>query len=269
MRSTCRLIAPLLALVALAFAVLACNGGAETGGLAGVPLPENGSGGVYLALGDSVAAGSGASDAASTSYVALVAGALRSRFGDALELDSLAVPGHTTQDLIDDQLPAAVERLREGDVRLVTLTIGGNDLNQYGVHPACVRDPSDPACPLEDGLLEVERRLSLIFEELREAGPEATIVTQAYPNLFSGTAHQFEWSAETAFDLLNGVITGVARRHGVLVADPRRAFVGEGGELTHLLDPAPDAHPNDAGYRVIAVAFLEVLGISTADAGED
>ena len=248
-------------LLALAFAGVAC-GNSESSSPGEPSLAEDGSGGVYLALGDSIAAGSGSSDAATTSYAALVAEALRARFGPGLELRSLAVASHTSQDLIDQQLPQAVEQLRKGAVRLVTLTIGGNDLGQYGAEPACLPDPSDPACPLEDGLLDVEERLSLILQELREAGPDTAIVIMAYPNLFSGTGHEFDRPAEIAFDLLDGVITSVARRHDVLVADPRRDFIGEGHRLSHLRDRTPDAHPNDAGYRVIAQAFLEALGLA-------
>ncbi len=250
--------APLL----LALAIAAACGSSESGSVGEPSLAENGSGGVYLALGDSIAAGSGASDAATTSYVALVAEALRARFGEGLEFQSLAVAGHTSQALIDRQLPQAVEQLRAGDVRLVTLTIGGNDLGRYGADPACLPDPSDPACPLEDGLLEVEERLSLILQELREAGPDTAIVIMAYPNLFSSTGHEFDRPAEIAFDLLDGVITSVARRHDVLVADPRRDFIGEGHRLSHLRDRTPDAHPNDAGYRVIADEFLDALGLA-------
>lgn len=253
--------AVLLTLTAVALGALACNGDGATDEAVKVMLPEHGTGGVYLALGDSVAAGSGASDGAGTSYVALVADALRTRFGETLEVQSLAISGHTTQQLIDAQLPVAVEALEQRDVRLVTVTISGNDLAPYMTESACQPDPSNPACPLEDGLLEVERRLSLILRELRSADPEAVIVIQLYPNLFSGTGHEFERPADIAFDMLNGVITGVARRHEVLVADPRRAFVAEGLYLTHLDDPTPDAHPNDDGYRAIADAFLEVLGL--------
>ena len=101
-----------------------------------------------------------------------------------------------------------------------------------------------------------------IFAALRKAaGPDLPIVAQLYPNLFSGTSHEFREQAETAFRLLNGVIAGVARSHDVLTADPRRAFQGEGQFLTHLLDDPPDAHPNDAGYVEIADAFLEELGL--------
>ena len=259
----------LLGLVALAFAGLACDtGGGESAVVTPTsPLPDV-TGGVYLALGDSIAAGGGAS-AASTSYVALVAQALRSRFGEEMELQSLAVGGHTTQDLIDQQLPRALERLVAGDVRVVTVTIALNDLGVYFVDGACLPDPSVPACPLEDGLLEVEQRLDRILGDLREAGPGATIVILAYPNFYSGTGHQLERPAEIAFDLLDGVMSTVAKRHNVLVADPRAAFQDRGNELTLLLDAEPDFHPNDAGHRVIADAVLEVLGVSTADEGAD
>ena len=246
-----------LALVALA--AVACNGGGEQED--GTPILAPATGGVYLALGDSVAYGSGASDPESTDYVALVAEALQPRFGGALAVQSLAVPGHTTETLIAEQLPLALDALERGDVRLVTITIGGNDLSQYGAHEACLLDPADPACPLEDGLLEVERRLAEILSGLTAAGRGATFAIQLYPNLFSGTGHEFTRQAETAFGLLNGVITSVAARYDVLVADPRRDFAGAGARLTHLLDRTPDAHPNDEGYRVIADAFLEALGV--------
>lgn len=264
MRSSLRLVAALAALFALATAALACGeddgSRVKTAGL----LPEDGEGGVYLALGDSIAAGTGASDAATTGYVALVAGALRERFGEELELRLLAVGGHTTQDLIDQQLPKALQELRTGDVRLVTLTIAGNDLYQYGAYEPCRADPSVPECPLSDGLLAVEERLDSILGELRLAGPDAAIAIEVYPNLFSGTGHMFERSAGIAFGLLNDVIEGVAERNGVLLADPRDAFEGRGGELTHTLDPTPDSHPNDADHRAIAEAFLEVLGLSSS-----
>lgn len=243
----------------LAATLVACSGDAAREA-AIAPLPDA-AGGVYLALGDSVAAGSGASEPEGSSYVALVANALEERYGE-LELVSLAAGGHTTQDLIDQQLPAALERLAQGDVRLVTITISGNDLAQYAADEACAGNPSLPECPLEDGLLDVEQRLSTILGELQAAGPETTIVIQLYPNLFSGTGHPLTRQADIAFGLLNGVIASVAERHDVPVADPRVAFRAEGNRLTHLLDPTPDAHPNDDGHRAIALAFLRVLGLA-------
>jgi lysophospholipase L1-like esterase len=255
----------LAGLVTLALAVSCSDGDANdsAGDPANGPVLvlEAGDSGVLLALGDSIAAGSGASDPATTSYVALVAEALRSRFDADLTVESLAAGGHTTQTLIDDQLEPALASLRQGDVLLVTITIGGNDLSQYGAHEACIADPTDLECPLEDGLLEVENHFDTIFSRLREVSPDVAIVVQLYPNLFSGTGHEFTRQAEAAFRLLNGVIVGVARSHDVSTADPRRAFEGQGQHLTHVLDDVSDAHPNDAGYQEIADAFLAALGV--------
>lgn len=269
--------APLIALLVLALALAACGDegdGAAPTATAGIPpagiLPTADPGGLYLALGDSLAFGTGASDPERTDYVALVADALRAQVDPQLELAALAVAGATTQDVLDDQLPAALDRLREGDSRLITITIGGNDLFTFGAVPACREDPTDPECPLQDGLVDIELRLDEILSSLRAAAPETTIVILIYPNPFSGTGDRvlagvqvYEHAAQTSFDLLDSVIADVATRHDVLLANPRDAFEGRGGELTHLLDEQPDPHPNDAGYRVIANAFLQTLGLPT------
>ena len=248
-----------VAAMLLLFASIACSGDDSS---ESILILDEGAGGVYLALGDSVAAGSGASDPATTSSVGMWAEAPRTLFGATRWFGLPGTPGHTTQMLIDEQLEPAVALLEAGDVRLVTITIGGNDLGIYAAHEACVLDPANADCPLEDGLLEVEDRLDEIFSRLRSAaGPDVPIVVQLYPNLFSGTGHEFTRQAETAFRLLNGVITGVARSHDVLRADPRQAFQGGGQFLTPLLGDVPDAHPNDRGYEEIAEAFLEELGL--------
>ncbi|MDP3767495.1 MAG: GDSL-type esterase/lipase family protein [Dehalococcoidia bacterium] len=247
-------------LITLALLAFACDndGSGDSASL----LPANGAGGVYLALGDSIAAGEGASDPDATSYVALVADALRAESDGDLELQLLAVGGATTEDLIEKQVPAALDAIGEGDVRVVTITIAGNDLNQLAGFPICQTNPADPSCPIDDVLSDVEQRLDQALTELESAAPDATIAVQVYPNLFSGTGHMFEGQAEIAFELLNEVIAQVAAEHEVLLADPRADFVGRGPDLTGLLDPEPDAHPNDAGYRVIADAFLEVFGLA-------
>ena len=243
-----------------AFAAIACGGSNAGSSL----IPESPQGGVYVALGDSIAAGSGATDAATKSYVGLVDAALKQRLGDGLRLQSLAVGGHTTQDLIDKQLQPALDALRAGDVRLVTITIGGIDLNILQSDPnaaACIVDVNDARCPVANILVGTEQRLDQILGALRAATPKTPIVIEVYPNLFSGTGHIFEKAAAVAFGKLDDVIERSAQRNNVLVADPRSAFEGKGGQLTHTLDPTPDFHPNDAGHRLIADAFLKILGL--------
>lgn len=212
-------------------------------------------GGVYLALGDSIAQGEGASDPDGTDYVALIEGALKQRYGDALTTTSLAVGGHTTQDLIDQQLQPAVDAIQAGDVRVVTVTIGGNDLYVLANEPACPTDPQSPDCPFDDILAGAAQRLDTILRTLHEAGP-ATIAIELYPNLFSGTGNPFEGPATFAFGELNDVIERTAARYDVLAADPRDDFESRATELT-----APNFHPNDDGHALIAAAFLRALGL--------
>lgn len=241
----------LLVFVAVA-AVLAFACGGSSNSTADAP---DDTGGVYLALGDSIAQGEGASDPERTDYVAIVEGALKQRYDDSFRTESLAVGGHATQDLIDQQLQPAVQAIQGGDVRVVTVTIGGNDLYVLANHPICPTDPSSPDCPFGDILSGAAQRLDTILRTLHEAGP-ATIVIELYPNLFSGTGNAFEGPATFAFGRLNDVIEETAARYDVLIADPRADFEGHATDLT-----APNFHPNDDGHALIAAAFLKALGL--------
>jgi lysophospholipase L1-like esterase len=100
---------------------------------------------VYLALGDSVAAGVGASDPTVTGYVPRLYDLLRDEPScqllaqpgcASLALDNLAVGGATSSMLLTGQLPVAEHELRahngdgnpQNDVLVVTIDIGGNDV---------------------------------------------------------------------------------------------------------------------------------------------
>src|SRR5436309_12120294 len=65
--------------------------------------------GLYIALGDSLSAGNGASDRTTTAFVPLVHKAL----GPNVDLLNLGIPGHTSQDLIKGQLDRAVSEIKQ------------------------------------------------------------------------------------------------------------------------------------------------------------
>jgi lysophospholipase L1-like esterase len=209
---------------------------------------------VYVSMGDSVAAGDGASDAESTSFAALLAAR------EEVALHNVAISGATTQDVLDDQLGRALVAIEAGRVAFVTISAGGNDLAALIPNAACVEDPPPAACPLDDSLARVETNLEQIVEYIRDANTRVPIVLLAYPNLFSGTGHVWEAPAARVLPQLADVMRTVAARFdGVAVAEPAPAFEGKGGDLTHVLDDEFDPHPNDAGHAVIAEAFARAL----------
>lgn len=210
---------------------------------------------VYLSLGDSVAAGNGASNTHTRSFAALLA----EREGE-VSLHNIAEAGATTQAVLDDQLARGVAVIETGRVRFVTISVGGNDLAALIPNPACVEDPLPASCPLDEALAGVEQRLRAIVGYIRDANADVPIVLLAYPNFFSGTGHPFEAPAGRVLPRLNDVIRKVASSYDRLaVAEPFDKFEGEGDALTGVLDEPFDPHPNDAGHAVIAKAFARAL----------
>lgn len=211
--------------------------------------------GLYISLGDSVAAGNGASDRATTSFVALLAAD-----EGGLETANLAVAGATTGDVIAKQLPQAAEATRGKKLAFITISAGGNDLAALIPNTSCQLDPLPDTCPLDEELANVGANLDSIMKQLRASYGKTPIVLLLYPNFFSGTGHLFEAPAGRVLPRLDEVIARVAAKYQhTAVALGAPPFEGRGGQLTHVLDPAFDPHPNDAGHRALADAFEAAL----------
>jgi lysophospholipase L1-like esterase len=209
-------------------------------------------GDVYVSMGDSIAAGVGASDSTRTSFSALVAAEKEvTRF-------NVAEAGATSQAVLDQQLAEVLPLLGSGRVRFITISAGGNDLAALIPNADCVKDPPPVTCPLDETLDGVEMRIERVLSLLRDANARVPIVLLAYPNLFSGTGHAWEAPAGRVLPALNDRLRGIAAAHErVAVATP--SFEGRGNELTHLADAHLDPHPNDEGHRVIADAISAAL----------
>jgi acyl-CoA thioesterase I len=246
----------------------------------------------YLALGDSLAVGIGASDPERDGYVALIHEALGDEElgllvgGHRIDaLENLAVGGETSASMRDGgQLDEAQERIARADppVTLVTLDIGGNDLLALIRGEPCASDPDGDACreQVRQTLDAFERNYRLILGTLAETAArqdrEVVVAVMTYFNPFSGTEHQYEAAGDLALlgvdaridcDLaeadpeargMNDIIACVGVELGARVVDVQSYFAGRGLELTHIA--AEDIHTNDEGHRAIADAFLDELG---------
>lgn len=237
---------------------------------------------LYIALGDSLAWGDGASVPDRTGYVPRLAGYLQgASHGGADELVNLGVGGTTTGQLLVGQVPAALALIADPatDTRVVTISVGGNDLLNLLNDPTdpCIVDPDSVVCQGMVGaaMLGVATNMPKILGALQAAldtdpGDERIFVLLPY-NAFSGTGHPLEArialgmrGADMAIDCtanathpeyvgLDDILACAGLYFGALVVDAYPLFEGRTLQLTHMGERF-NVHPNDAGHEVIAKA---------------
>src|SRR3989442_11322343 len=229
---------------------------------------------VYLALGDSLAFGVGASNPSTTGYVGRVYETLKKseRYqATGLELANRSVPGAKSTDLLapGGQLDSAVNLISQrqqdaspaaNEVEIITIDIGGNDLLAL-VAPGspCLQSASVEPCraAFGDVLKAIQSNLTEAVRRLRQAAPAAIIVVVDLYNPFSGTGDLREPIAELGVGQANGVI-GAAVANAELQAREAsvfQLFSGRGGQWI-----APDGiHPNDNRPAVIAEAVIAAI----------
>lgn len=234
---------------------------------------------VYLALGDSLAWGDGASDPAATAYVPLFADYVAGTpHGDAKQLVNLAVGGETTTTFLGAQLTAAEAVINDPDtdVRVVTLSIGGNDLLNLlnETTDACWIDPTSTDCQgaLAVALGSVATNYPVLLTRLAialagDVGDEDLYLTVLY-NPFGGTASSFELPVDVALvggDFavdctefgnpattgLDDIVACIGGGFGWDVINGYTLFGDNALALTHIGDAGFNIHPNDAGYWLL------------------
>lgn len=249
----------------------------------------------YVALGDSYAAGVGATgdvgDCGRTDngYPELLGAQGRIEL-----LANVACFGATTTDVANLVSPLNPLNPLNEDIRLVTLTVGGADLGFREVLTKCsVPGTTDCGVAVSDALKllpKLESDLTNLYTEIAAAAPEARIVVTGYPLLFRDVENPV--SGGFSLDVINAVnnggvalnktiedavaaanedgnidyvdVTEAFERHGVLLRitgqDPD-AFIHSPLILIRGT-PQPDPaayHPNNNGYHAYADAISAAL----------
>ena len=218
----------------------------------------------YAALGDSYAAGVGGGD--------YLDACLTSPNGYAADLADdpgrvhstlLGCVGATVDVVAATQLGGLDLR-----TKLVTITVGANDLGLEAVTAACL------AGTLQECQAAVQAALANLtpfaadlvatLAAVREAAPKATIVVTGYPLLLDPSLPQAA-VVNAGVIALNRVIAAAvaASGDGFIYVDVVAAFAGHGigsADPWIVAPPAPDAfHPNPAGYAAYAEAIRAAL----------
>lgn len=187
-------------------------------------VPRGEPGGIlYVALGDSVAQGIGASEP-ERGYVGLLAERLRIATGRPVQIVNLSRTGAHVRDVVEDQIP----RLAGMSPDVVTVGVGANDIRDYD-----------------------EARFRADIDALVAGVPPNTVVGDVPWFMHGGTGRKSGEAADYVAQVAGARELPVARLH--------RAMVG-GGWTSMLTDFAADwFHPRDRGHRVWADAFWDAM----------
>jgi len=248
---------------------------------AGPAIPA---GSVYAALGSSFAAGpgipkqsGGACARSDHNYAHLVAQRLQ------LQLVDVSCSGATTADLLDrpqDGNPPQIDAVTSS-ARLVSVTIGGNDIDYTAATIACgarATDcvPSLDTTAMDAALAALPGRLAQVFAAIRRRAPGATIVLVTYPEVVAAgpascaALHLDAAAASYLHGLgqrLEAVFVAAARSDGTVLVDAYTASAGHGpcapagqswvdGEHATVGFPY---HPNRTGHAAIAALVVDAL----------
>jgi lysophospholipase L1-like esterase len=234
----------------------------------------------YVALGDSYAAGIGAPP-----YVSSSEGCLQSNKGYPALLDpkgrialqvNATCAGFTTTD-VANHLPSKLN----DDTRLVTLTVGGNDLG-FGpdLFETCSTPGQEPQCLIaitnavtDEQLTDLSINLSVLLGDVADAAPEALIVVTGYPLLFEPDPRNpivtaFNAATAALNTTIEAAVNATRKDTGanIVYVDVTEQFEGHGiGTLDDPFINGPSAdfpeafHPNAAGYRAYAKAISAAI----------
>jgi len=247
------------------------GGGAPSGGL----VPPGGSLGTYIVLGDSISDNGGASP---FFYDQLHADLMKK--WPSIMYVHAAVAGAIT-DTYSDNTPAGAPLLKTqiaglannypGDV-LVTITIGGNDLNSHAIKAiggvdATVRGEFGTHLDAELGELTTAGRLGSgkvyvvlanIYDFSDGMGDFATIKCGPGANVTS-TMDQMVFAA------WNGLAATSASSHGVTIYDMHADFMGHGynnmnaSDVWYFKNGADCIHPDATGHDAIRRSIYKIV----------
>lgn len=235
----------------------------------------------YVALGDSYTSGvgagsytssSGSCDRSTNAYSQLWANAHA-----PASYVSVACSGAKTTDVSATQLAALTS-----STTLISMTIGGNDVDFAGVMEDC-NLYGTTTCVNEINAAENTARdqlpgwLDTLYNQIRAKSPSARVVVASYPRFYDLSASWYCPGLSTTSrtkinegaDVLDGVIQSAASRHGFVFADVRSRFASgheicDSGSWLHSIDWSditssyhPTASGQSGGYLP---AFTAVAG---------
>ncbi|QFG00221.1 SGNH/GDSL hydrolase family protein [Psychrobacillus glaciei] len=216
-------------------------------------ITEAKGGEVYIALGDSIAAGQTPNRAIDAGYTDLIAQELTRSHQLAYFSKALAFPGYTTADVLKTvRTKEAKELLKNATV--VTISAGANDLLRLVQVNPSKGTVAYKQVQVDYALNNVRKNIDDIIQEVQAITPKAKIVVMGYYFAYPHVHDAQKEGIKKELNTMNTILKTEANANGATFVDVEEAFKGHEKEL---LPNSSDVHPTMEGYRLMANAFLK------------
>ncbi|MGM9950927.1 MAG: SGNH/GDSL hydrolase family protein [Lysinibacillus sp.] len=210
---------------------------------------------VYVALGDSLAAGQTPYAEIDAGYADLIAMQLKRSGQLASFTKQLAFPGYTVEDVLARiQTEEARNVLR--DATLITISAGANDLLSLVSHNPQTGSISYSQLPVNFALNNARKGYMELLEQVKELAPHADVYVMGYYFPYTSVHDTQAQGVEGQLGVLNEILKRTAVQSGAEFVP-----VAFGDEAPRYLPNPADVHPNMEGYLVMANAFAEKRGL--------
>lgn len=208
---------------------------------------------VYIALGDSIAAGQtpySEIDAGYTDFIALQL----MRHGKLIEFSKeLAFPGYRVENVIETVQSEKAEQLLK-EATLITVSAGANNLLPLISHNPQQGTLTFSQLNANFALNEVRIQIQELMALIREKAPKANIYVIGYYFPYVSVHEEQQQGAKKALQLLNDILKQESERAGHIFVDVYESF---DEQRASYLPNVQDVHPNQLGYRIMANEMLK------------
>lgn len=207
---------------------------------------------VYIALGDSLAAGQTPESEIDTGYADLIAQELGRNQPVAMFSKDLAFPGFTTGDVLERVKEEEAQELL-ASANIITLSAGANDLLRL-----VQANPADGSLQFQRiqtdfALNGARQNISDILKELNDAAPDADIYVMGYYFAYPHARESQKEGIAEQLKILNEILKNESEKADAIFVPVDEAF---GEDATSKVPNPDDVHPNIEGYQAMANQFL-------------
>lgn len=213
---------------------------------------------VYVALGDSLAAGQTPYREIDQGYTDLVAGELARSGQLALFSKDLAFPGFTAEQVLNSIETEEAQNL-VSQASLITVSAGANDLLRIVNANPEQGTLAFQQVQVDFALNQARISVETLLKKLEELAPQANVLVVGYYFAYPHVADFQKEGTSKQLDRLNQILEQSARKYGATYVDVTERM---NTDLKAFVPNPADVHPVQEGYRQMANSVLQELNPS-------